>query len=96
MSKAEDGRITPETEHPNLNRRSALMLAAGAAAVSAVPATAASAPSFSPEFLECKRLWAGLEEEGTNSPLYAEYMAARDALVERPIRSIKPDHLKSI
>jgi hypothetical protein len=34
MSKAEDGRITPETEHSNLNRRRAMMLAAGAAATS--------------------------------------------------------------
>ena len=57
-SKADDALITGKTERHKPNRRTAMTLAAGAAAtVASAPGASAGPSSFSPEFLECRRLW---------------------------------------
>jgi hypothetical protein len=56
MSKTADAHIADETEHQNPNRRTAMMLAAGAAAVSigaAIPAGASPPYRPSQAYLDC-------------------------------------------
>lgn len=57
MSKATNALITAETEQPNLNRRTALMLAAGAAVAATSPGTAAASGGLSEGCLRCIRAW---------------------------------------
>lgn len=98
MSKPDDAPVRRETEQSNPDRRTAMMPAAGAAAASigaAVPASGSS-QTFSPEFLECKRLWDEwgrvLREDGDDAAgdaLQAQFNAAEQRLLARPPRTLQ-------
>ena len=81
MSKAVDGPITAQTEHPNLNRRRAMMLAAGAAATSVAGTIPASASSLMADEVETPiaKLYRERESLLTQSaPLYDVYEEAEE------------------
>ena len=60
MAKAKEGRDAPETERPNPNRRTAMMITVGAAAISvasALPASASGSYAPSQGYLDCVAAW---------------------------------------
>ena len=60
MAKAKEGRDAPETECPNPNRRTAMMITVGAAAISvasALPASASGSYAPSQGYLDCVAAW---------------------------------------